>query len=310
MASEILIRGTAGTIEPKIVSAANQRVRMNIVYIAGCTHGGTTLLYRLLNAHPEIIAVGSVNNLAGKVRTRNKPCQCGQPVSSCGFWSCVNAKVKESDKSQSLLGLSVNDSDPDAFLRDNKLFYHAISKSSGFDIVVDSSRKAGRLKKLRSSFGSDLIKVIVIYKKPPAQIFSWTKNGKTSKGKFSFVRSLLRYNLNWLSIIKATWGFENVYTVSYEGFCDEARDVLSAVFDFLKVDSSQELIDSILESDLKDLQCHALGGQPLSFSPSELKKDERWRDSFSMPRKVASWVGCYLPYIILRRRTVDERGRL
>lgn len=94
-----------------------------IVYIAGCTHGGTTLLYRLLNAHPEVISLGSVNNLAGKVRTRNKKCQCGQPIPSCDFWTSVDSTVQKYDELRRLSDLNVNARNIDVFRRGNDLFF-------------------------------------------------------------------------------------------------------------------------------------------------------------------------------------------
>jgi hypothetical protein len=37
---------------------------MRVIYIAGTSHSGSTLLDLMLNAHPEIISVGEVLNPA------------------------------------------------------------------------------------------------------------------------------------------------------------------------------------------------------------------------------------------------------
>lgn len=278
-----------------------------IVYIAGCTHGGTTLLYRLLNAHPEVISLGSVNNLDGKVRTRNKKCQCGQPIPSCDFWTSVDSTVQKYDELRRLSDLNVSARNIDVFRRDNDLFFQAVSTCSGYDVMVDSSRKPARLKQLISAFGSDKLKVVAIYKKPPAQIFSWTKG--QGKRKDSFFKALTDYFSTWFSIITITRDCGDVSTVSYEEFCDDPRAGLRELFDFLEVDNSGHVVDNILNTDLKELRCHALGGQPLSFSPNEIRKDERWKNAFGAPKQLLSWSLCCLPYVVLRKRTMDKRAR-
>ena len=69
---------------------------MRIIYIAGASHSGSTLLDMMLNAHPEIISVGEVLKLnrikvAKTGRVKRTRCSCGSAtLLQCEFWSRVN----------------------------------------------------------------------------------------------------------------------------------------------------------------------------------------------------------------------------
>ena len=85
-----------------------------MVYIAGMSHSGSTLLNLMLNAHPEMMSVGELIDLARRAipqdakRTKYTPCLCGAPsLCECQFWSRVNARTLEVD------GKSLADLDAD-----------------------------------------------------------------------------------------------------------------------------------------------------------------------------------------------------
>lgn len=272
-----------------------------IVYVSGCTHGGTTLLYRLLNAHPDIISIGSAKNLPEKIRHEHKACQCGNPVKSCEFWTRVDSKLRKGYDSRSLSTLNIEDFDIRNFRKENRIFFGAIKEVSGCNIVVDSSRNSERLKKLNSSFDENSIKVINIYKKPPAQVLSWIRKKKQGVGRAS-----LTYSVRWLRTIWVTKRRESTFTLSYEDFCDDPHNGLRSLFTFLGVSASRNMIDDILKKDLAELKCHALGGQRLRFSPNKIKKDERWKDDLTINEKIIIWIICVFPYLILRTKSADS----
>ena len=75
-----------------------------VIYIAGTSHSGSTLLDLMLNAHPEIISVGELVNLARHLeykkphKKRYTSCSCGAPsLWQCDFWSRVNKATLQTE---------------------------------------------------------------------------------------------------------------------------------------------------------------------------------------------------------------------
>src|SRR5690554_1676561 len=70
---------------------------MNIVFIAGAGHSGSTLLNIILGAFPNTVSVGEIDKIIhSKTRERfmeryivreKYPCSCGVNPGKCPFWS-------------------------------------------------------------------------------------------------------------------------------------------------------------------------------------------------------------------------------
>jgi len=156
---------------------------MRVIYIAGASHSGSTLLDMMLNAHPEIISVGELLKLNRVKRSKSgKPkftrCSCGASgLLRCEFWSRVNERILH-DYGKSLADLDLDHychsaEGPDA----NSILFRAISEVSGKEFVVDSSKLPRRLKHL---MGYDELNVYPIHliRDPRGQIASViAKNG-------------------------------------------------------------------------------------------------------------------------------------
>jgi hypothetical protein len=66
---------------------------VNILYIAGASRSGSTLLARLLNQIPAFWHVGELHHLWKRAIGRDEPCECGVPFSECTFWQAVLPRV-------------------------------------------------------------------------------------------------------------------------------------------------------------------------------------------------------------------------
>jgi hypothetical protein len=64
--------------------------RIPLIYIAGSSYSGSTLMDLLLGAHPEIESLGEAKKIAlvQSAADGGTPptCNCGDPVASCDFW--------------------------------------------------------------------------------------------------------------------------------------------------------------------------------------------------------------------------------
>ncbi|HUG97544.1 MAG TPA: hypothetical protein VMQ83_00020, partial [Gammaproteobacteria bacterium] len=98
-----------------------------LLYIVGCTHGGTTLLHRFLGSQPGIINLGSVANLR-RVATRksSKNCSCGLSLRACSVWRDIETSLHNAT-GRKLHDLNVNSGDPEVFAADNLQFLNAVS---------------------------------------------------------------------------------------------------------------------------------------------------------------------------------------
>ena len=150
---------------------------MRVIYIAGMSHSGSTVLNLMLNAHPEIFAVGELIDLNRGARgSSHPPCPCGAPsLRDCEFWSRVNdldAAGAGLCRSPSLDVL--NDRKLDERSAPNAVLFRAISKVSGKKFIVDSSKRPGRLAYLMQLKGLDVFPIHLI-RKPNGQIWSLSK---------------------------------------------------------------------------------------------------------------------------------------
>ena len=130
------------------------RNAMKVIYIAGTSHSGSTLLDLMLNAHPAIISVGEIFKLNRQLKPRGDkgryvPCSCGAPsLWQCPFWSRVNDHVEQSH-GKSLVDFDVQGyGELDEAPAPNVAVFEAIAEVAGKKIVVDSSKMPRRLSHL------------------------------------------------------------------------------------------------------------------------------------------------------------------
>ena len=65
---------------------------VDLAYILGASHSGTTLLAMLLGSHPDVCTVGELKatNLGDVDRY---VCSCGRPIRACSFWRQVSEEM-------------------------------------------------------------------------------------------------------------------------------------------------------------------------------------------------------------------------
>ena len=76
---------------------------VKLIYVLGAAYSGTTLFSLALGQHARILNLGEVSMLAHDYRP-DTVCSCGEPLSSCNFWSRVSL-ASLSNKRQSALKL-------------------------------------------------------------------------------------------------------------------------------------------------------------------------------------------------------------
>ncbi|MFW6135302.1 MAG: sulfotransferase [Chloroflexota bacterium] len=66
------------------------------VTLAATVYSGSTLFARLMNAHPQVVSVGELSNVIGRLfrtgRIQAYSCSCGVEIEQCSFWVDVQRR--------------------------------------------------------------------------------------------------------------------------------------------------------------------------------------------------------------------------
>ncbi len=241
---------------------------MKIAYIASCTHSGSTLINRVLGAHPDAVTLGSVKKL-DKIMHERLECFCGAPnLLECPFWSKIDAELK--NQGRSLNSLCLRTRKNSRFEEDNLALFSAIQKATGAKVLVDSSRRSSRLQRLAKISELEVVPVH-LYKTPIAQAGSWRKRGRNlSRFVFDYWRRNAR-------ILYACRNDPKAVMLSYEYFCQNPKSELSRLFSVFGLDVDPEVLKSWGAQPI-----HTLGGNQMKFNTSsEIYLDEGWRKALN-----------------------------
>ncbi len=262
---------------------------IKLIYIAGCTHSGSTLLHRVLGSHSRVFTIGGSKHVRSFSKGRIN-CSCGaDTVAACDFWSKVNQHLIRSNRS--LAELSLEEINSSVFKTDNLHFYKAIQDTSGKEVIVDTSRNKTRLRQLQSINEIDLL-TIHLFKSPLRQVSSWKKKDTP------FFRSIKQYWNVDRRIDRLSRNSPNYFYLSYEAFCRDPAYFLSEI---LKVHELQ-FESSILSSWGKN-RIHVLGGnRMLRKSNSAIYLDDSYKKSLNSIETFLTYLSCTLYYRCLQQK--------
>ena len=270
---------------------------MRVIYIAGTSHSGSTLLDLMLNAHPAIFAAGEVLKLNRQLgfksarKQTHAPCSCGAPsLWECRFWSAVDRRTRETS-GKSLTDLDMLDyGELDRASAPNAVVFKAIAAVSGRSFVVDSSKLPGRLSYLMRLEDLDVYPVHLV-REPKGQINSVVrKHG-------GFLKHIFRYELIHEQIRRALKSVPHS-VVHYEDLVRDPEQTLSSILRPLGLDFDRRQLD------WAEAEKHEVAGNRMRFdATSELVLDESWRQSLSPLKQRAIDLGT-----LLSRQTLSKTG--
>lgn len=146
--------------------------RVPLLYIAGSSHSGSTLLDMLLGSHPRIESVGEAKKIAAvaaQMRAGGEPlCTCRETVAACAFWRATMPQDPETLKS-----------DAEA----NADFFRHVLRVGGKQIALDSSKSPGRARMLAKSQLFDLTVVHLVRDSRAVAHSNRRKQAKTAGGR-------------------------------------------------------------------------------------------------------------------------------
>lgn len=252
---------------------------MRVIYIASAAHSGSTLLDLMLNAHPEIISVGEVLKLGlikikkhGELKFTRCSCRAAS-LRECDFWSSVDTQTMQAER-KSLWELDLRDyHNFDTRHAPNLALFRAISKASGKDFVVDSSKMPRRLAYL---MGFDELEIYPIHlvRDPKGQVNSVIH-------KLGLFKAIVHYEIVNEQICRILKSVPHS-VVGYEDLVLQPERTLQSVLEPLGLTFNPRQLA------WAEQPKHSVAGNHIRRQQtSELILDEKWKSGLSSVQKLA-----------------------
>lgn len=235
-----------------------------LVYIAGRSYSGITLLDLLISSHSQAAGVGELRMLSEPKRSRSrrprreKPCTCGaESRPTCPFWSRVFERT--------VLATGRGFDDLDVFDDvQNRAVLDALHACSGARFVVDSSKRNDRLAQLLADDRID-VRPIHLIRDPRAQVYGHMKRGE------SLAASAHGYRRETRKTRRLLHGRDHL-TVRYEQLARDPRRELTRIMRWLGADIEDAQLDWGTHE-----HHHLAGNRMRRTRDSTIRIDDAWR---------------------------------
>jgi hypothetical protein len=289
----------------------NLEDKIQVIYIAGGGHSGSTILSVILGTSPEIFSAGELK-FYNEHKVLDHPmweyienvCMCGKDANDCPFWH----RVKERSNRELVIFHYSNIREKVATaIKILWPFYHIQKTAKAYDdyrliknvyleavmekpttrYILDSSKSVARLMHLQSHPLLD-VKVIFLVRDGRAYANSYAKVYK--KG---FLRWIIQWVLNnILTMVYLKREKTDYYYLSYNALCNQSSKELTAIGKKFNVHIPENFVEMV-----KTQKYHMRAGNPSrsaieKFSGLEL--DENWRQEMSKVKFVISSTLLYL----------------
>jgi hypothetical protein len=293
--------------------------RPKVLYIAGSSRSGSTLLDLLLGELDGYVATGELRNLWGYGLVEGWLCGCREPIRSCPFWTSVleqagldgvdPAWVDETQRQHVRLrlrplvriwlfrrfGLRL----PPRLASYRKLMadlYGGVVAASGARVVVDSSKRPVNVMLLAACDDVDLF-VLHLVRDPRAVANSWRRereNPANPTGKGTKVFHPLVTGARWLgwnAVIQAVvrrWLGPRYMRLRYEELAQDPANFLSRITTM--VEGKTRSASAFLEGMRAKLGPNhtAVANPSYRFESGEItiRRDEAWRERMGTKDKL------------------------
>jgi len=302
--------------------------RPTVLVLGGFGRSGSTLLERAIGETRGVAALGEVLHLWERGLLEDQRCGCGEPFSTCLFWSAVGARAfggwGELDapdafedrrtvvRNRNVVSLVTGLATPAWRLRRARLvrrtgaLYEAAAAVSGDRLLIDSSKHPAYAIAIRRCRAD--VRGVLVVRDPRGVAYSWGKTvvrpeidgGRTHMPRYGIAASALRWSI-YAALFEALRLLRvPVLVVRYEDLLRDPHGTVARVLGFAgRPDLSRSL--EHLEVDAIQLGAHhTVAGNPMRFQTGrvDLRVDEEWRAA--MPAR---------DRVLVTRLTAMLRGR-
>ena len=291
-------------------SSPRESARVRVIYVAGVSHTGSTLLGHILGELEETCYAGEIRNTWQRGILENRICTCDARFAECAFWQTVIehlpfAAERQAEKLSALHREAVRPSlvfpfrstemkqvDRSAFAAPTDALYAAAGDVAGVRQLVDSSKSPLYAAFLRRLPTIDL-RVVHIVRDPRATVYSHLRRHSFGYGE------TFKLSLWWLrsNVAIEKLGRTGVpYTrIRYEDFVEDPARLLYQITDALGLPRSRLPIEGRVARLSKK---HIISGNRArgEVGAITLRNDSEWRSALP-PRMQAIARGTTLPLL-------------
>jgi hypothetical protein len=273
-----------------------------VLYIAGFTRSGSTILGRMLGALPGFFAAGELQHHFWRGIAENRACGCGQPLRQCLVWRPVIEAVYGSEDralahapdvlalqrkllrtrhlprySRRARGGPVAGTDLDAYARELGAIYREVAAVTKSRVIVDASKWAAHAAVLRLTPGVDA-RVVHVVRDPRAVAHSWSWPPRPGLGTYAPSHIALqwtKFNLAAAYVCRRA-GSDRALRVRYEDLVSEPQRALDRITSLVDVPVPQ--LPLVGGNRLHIDTDHTVWGNPNRFKAGiiELSLDDAW----------------------------------
>jgi hypothetical protein len=256
-----------------------------LIYIMGTGRSATTILEILISNNPGICGVGEITHIFRDGLCRNVSCSCGEKAHHCVLWGNV---FKNNHLSKSLplyykklfhrvdwhsgfikhvMGFFSNNQKKD-YQRINYFLFKRISDINDCQVIVDSSKYAGRAIALSRAFPGK-VKVICLTRSPVGLINAFTRI-ETGEQKPKMIHAIITYYLFVMLCCRIAIniiGNHNCTVITFEQLMKEPEKVLTKIERLIdiRLDKTRQ---KILEDDFFKIDHIVTGNRLKKKEPS------------------------------------------
>lgn len=269
--------------------------KVNLIYLMGAARSGTTALATFLGGHDEINSVGEMHQFFEHLE-QDKTCSCGEPLTSCPFWSKIiqelpTIMINESKEKQifckqfeyhtAALNLLLG-----RYNKEQLKHYHelqnniltSIKANRKSQYILDSAKYIGRHLSLRKNKQIS-IKTFYVVRDVRGVINSFSKNVQSSRNPLSTIFYYLAINITSEIIFRVS-SKNSIQKIQYEEFFENPEKSLIAIGHFLKLDM-HSVIKAINQNETFVIG-HIIGGNRLKNEQKiKIRTDNSWKNNQS-----------------------------
>lgn len=275
--------------------------KIKVLYIAGPSRSGSTILAQILGEIPGFFNAGEVINIWDRGIKNQGICSCGNLLEDCSVWGTVTKEISKNPsfkhvdilielqskfahsrkvpfKFNKKLPEFASNSDSKNYLDNLSCLYRSIVKSTQCRVIVDSSKNFGYAYYLAKT---NIIELYIVHliRDSRATAYSWMhKKGDLSKlNPFNSSKTWNSRNLVGEIIGKQMKG--RYLRILYENFVHEPQKTVRNIILMLKERPELGKVPFVSTHEVRLGQSHIIYGNPDRFKSGfiRLKCDNKWK---------------------------------
>lgn len=286
--------------------------KLKILYIGGYGRSGSTILELILGQVDGFFPMGEVRYIWERSFIDNQLCGCGKKFQECEFWNKVekeffgnenNIDIGEIsqlrhivDRKRNIPLATFNSLRTREYSKSYQQYseillklYRAVQKTSGCEVIIDSSKNPSHGYLLNSFQDIDLY-ILHLVRDSRATAYSWLR--KKMRPEISWKKELMpiispgRSSTEW-AVLNGCVGLmkyanANYLFLKYEDFVNDPKSSINKILEFTK--TGDRSLD-FLNGDRFNMEVtHTVSGNPIRFNRRQviIRPDNEWYDA--LPR--------------------------